>query len=191
MTSFNQFTDRNRDQQDGYERGMWGEIEYVDGAGAVMKVRGTGPEDGTLDEEVPLLNTGFAFNVPKNSNTEVILLSMNSDTNQKYAIATIPRDKQRKWAEGTGGVQHPTNPEIAVQIDNESIWLKNGTFHLGDDRSVKITVSGSDVTIATGGDIDIQCGRLTHNGTNIGDTHVHSQGNDSNGDGEADTDPPH
>lgn len=175
MTSFNRFVDRNRDQQDGYERGLWGELEYVDKAGAVLKVRGTGVEGGTLDEEVPLLNTGYSFNVAQNYNTEVILLSVNSDTNQKMAIASIPRDKQRKWPAGTGGVQHPTNADKFVQLDDDRIWLKDGTFALGDNQELAITISGGAVTISVpGGAIDFQSTTLTHNGVNIGDTHVHS-----------------
>jgi hypothetical protein len=174
MTSFNRFTDRNRDQQDGYERGLWGEIEYVDGAGAVMTVRGTGDGDGTLDEEVPILNTGFGFNVAKDTDAEVLMLSMNSDTNQKYAVPTLPRDKQRKWPEGSGGVQHPTDPEKAVQIEDAHIWLKHGTFVLGDNKELKITISGGNVVFETSGELDIRSSKLTHNGVDIGETHRHS-----------------
>ena len=173
MTSFNRFTDRNRDQQDGYERGLWGSLEYVDGAGAVLKVRGTGVEGGTLDEDVPILNTGYSFNVPKDYNTEVVMLSVNSDTNQKMVIASLPRDKQRQWPEGTGGVQHPTNADKFVQLSDDSIWLKDGKFVLGNDQELTITISGGNVTIATGGELDIQSSKLTHNGVNIGSDHVH------------------
>lgn len=187
MTSFNRFQDRNRDQQDGYERGVWGSLEYVDGAGAILKVRGTGVEDGTLDEEVPLLNTGYGFNVAQNYNTEVLMLAMNSDTNQKYGVATIPRDKQRKWPEGTGGVQHPTNAEKFVQLDDDRIWLKDGTFALGNNQELKITISGGNVTISTAGDLNIESAKLMHNGVNIGDDHVHG----GVVPGGADTDVPH
>jgi hypothetical protein len=172
MTTFNQFTDRNRDQQDAYERGLWGQLEYTDKSGAVLKVRGTGVEGGTLDENVPLLNTGYGFNVSQNYNTEVLLLSMNSDTNQKYAVASIPRDKQRKWPEGTGGVQHPTNADKFVQLDDDSIWLKDGVFHLGNDKGLTIEVDGGNVVLRCS-NLDIQSEKLTHNGVNIGDDHVH------------------
>lgn len=185
MTSFNRFTDRNRDQQDGYERGLWGEIEYVDGAGAVMKVRGTGVEDGTLDEEVPLVNLGYSFNVPKDYNTEVVMFALGSDTNQKYAMPTLPRDKQRKWPENTGGIQHPTNADKFVQLDDDSIWLKDGVFHVGNDKEVKITVSGGGATIEVNefkvvapnikleGNVEVT-GQLKNNGINVGSTHKHT-----------------
>jgi hypothetical protein len=187
MSSFYRTQARNRDQQDGFERHLWGSIEYVNGAGAVMKVRGTGTED----EEAPILNVGYSFNVGQNFNTEVMLVSLGSDTNQKYAIPTIPRDKQRQWAEGSGGIQNPVDPERAIQLDDDSIWLKDGKFTLGNDRAVTITVSGSNITISTAGDLDLESANLRHNGVNIGATHVHSQGPDSHGDAEVDTNPPH
>lgn len=178
MTSWNAFSDRNRDQQDGFERGVWGEVEYVDGAGAVMRIRGTGTED----EEAPILNTGFGFNLPKDSNAEVFMVSHGSDTNQKYVIPTIPRDKQRKWAEGAGGIQHPTNGDRAFEINNTDTWLKDGTFIIGDARGIKLTVNGSSGTLEFGGGLTLNCvgacdinsTTLTHNGKNIGDTHTHN-----------------
>lgn len=198
MTTANRFSDRNRDQQDGYERGLWGEIEYVEKSGAVLKVRGTGVEDGTLDEEVPLINTGYAFNVPKDYNTEVLLFSLGSDTNQKYAMTTLPRDKQRQWPENTGGIQHPTNAAKFVQLDDDSIWLHDGVFHLGNDKDVKVTVSGGNATVEVNtlllkvptinidstnvnikGDLDVvgnvtTTGELRNNGTSVGSDHVHT-----------------
>jgi len=47
-----------------------------------------------------------------------------------------------------------------------------------------------DSVIIQGTDVEITSTTLTHNGTNIGDTHVHSQGSDSAGDSEVDTDGP-
>lgn len=187
MTSFNRFTDRNRDQQDGYERGLWGKLEYVDGAGSVMSVRGTGVEGGTLDEEVPLLNTGYAFNVPQDYNTEVIMLSVNSDTNQKMVVASIPRDKQRQWPEGSGGIQHPIDANKFIQLDGDRIWLRDGNFALGDNQEIMISINGGQVTFQVNGDLNFQCNNLTHNGVNIGDDHVHG-GVIAGGD---DTDVPH
>lgn len=173
MTTFNQFADRNRDQQDGYERGVWGSLEYTDKAGAVLKVRGTGVDGGTLDEEVPLLNTGYGFNVKQNYNTEVLLLSMNSDTNQKYAVPSIPRDKQRKWPENTGGVQHPTNPDKFMQLDDDQIWLHDGVFVLGNNKELKITINGGTIVFEASGELDIRSSKLMHNGVNIGSDHKH------------------
>lgn len=169
MTSFNRFTDRNRDQQDGFERGVWGSQEYVDGAGSVMRIRGTGTED----DEAPVLNTGFGFNLPDDSNAEVFMVSLGSDTNQKYAVASLPRDKQRQWAAGTGGVQHPTDPERALEFNADATWLKDGTFDIGNNKELRITVSGGNISIKTSGEINLESSKLTHNGLDIGSTHTH------------------
>src|SRR5215510_9372306 len=100
MTRFQRYRERTRDIQDHLERHVWGEQKYT-GKGSIIKVRGT----DTNDEETAVLNiAGNSFNLPKNSNTEVILLSGGSDTTLKLAVLTIPRDKQRRWQEGDGGV---------------------------------------------------------------------------------------
>lgn len=181
MTSFAQFTDRNRDQQDGFERHIWGAIEYIDGAGAILSVKGTDTEDF----EAPIMNLGYGFNVPKDYNTEVFLVSHGSDTNQKYAMPTIPRDKQRQWPEGAGGIQHPTNPEKFVQFDDGSVWLHDGVFHVGNNKEVTITVANGTATIEVEtfvlkaptitleGDISTT-GTLTNNGVDVGSGHMHT-----------------
>ena len=183
MTDFQRFRERTRDIQDYNERGVWGALEYVNGAGAVVRIRGT----DTIDEEAPLLNTGYGFNVPQDYNTEVVMLSLGSDTNQKYAVASIPRDKQRQWAENTGGVQNPIDPEKALEFGPDGVWVKEGTVFFGDDKGVKVTVSGGNVTLESAGTINFVCAGLQHNGVNVGDTHVHG-GIEPGG---ADTDEPH
>lgn len=135
-----------------------------------MRVRGTG---GTEDEEAPVMNTGYGFNVGQNYNTEVMLVSLNSDTNQKYALPTIPRDKQRQWPVNSGGIQHPTNREKFVELNDGEIWLRDGTFVLGNDRDVTLTISNGNLTISCNGTVNIVSAELQHNGINIGDDHVH------------------
>lgn len=134
MTSLHTFPGRDRDQQDGTERHVYGKIEYISGKGAIIKVRGT----GTIDEEAVLLNTGASANYPENHNTEVILLAGGSDTNQKYAILTIPRDKQRKWKEGTGGIQHPTNGDLALEFNEKRTHLTDGNYAVGDGGTFEV-----------------------------------------------------
>jgi hypothetical protein len=137
VTSLNRFGDRNRDMQDGIERHVWGEQEYLDGAGSIIRVRGT----DTQDEEAVVLNSGHSFHLPKDSNTEVFLLAGGSDTSQKFAMLSIPRDKQRKWKEGTGGVQHPTDPARALEfndkrsyIDDTGFATRGGVFEVKDGK---------------------------------------------------------
>lgn len=163
MTDFTNFRDRNRDQQDGIERGMWGLRTYVDGAGSHMSVRGT----GTLDEEVPVINMGYSFNLPKDSNAEVVMLALGSDTNDKVALLTIARDLQYQWGEGQGGIQHPTDPNRRIEFNGDETWIKDGTYILGHDRAVKVTVSGQNVVIDMGGNSTLNI---------VGDASVNIQG---------------
>lgn len=139
--------ERQRDQQDHVERHVWGDQTFENGAGSYMRLRGTDTED----EEVAVLNIcGVGIHLPKDSNTEVIVFGSGSDTNLKLAILTIPRDKQRKWPEGRGGIQHPTNPDIAIEFTDNGVRVIGASFATADgafevkDGHVKIR---GDVTI--------------------------------------------
>lgn len=127
-------TARNRDLQDGTERHVFGEQEYVDGAGSVVRVRGTGTED----QEATVLNTGYSFNLDKDSDAEVILLAGGSDTNMKFALLTLPHDKQRKWKAGRGGVQNPLNADHALEFKNGKVHLTKGEFAIGESGILEV-----------------------------------------------------
>lgn len=134
MTTWTNYPIRNRDQQDGFERHVWGRLQYLPDAGAIVTVRGT----DTQDEEAPVLNIGYGVNFSSNFNTEVMLVSLGSDTGQKYAIVTIPRDKQRQWREGTGGVQHPSDPERALEFNSTRTHLTDGNFAVGESGVLEV-----------------------------------------------------
>lgn len=195
MTDFQRFRERTRDMQDGIERHVYSEQEFIDNAGSIIKVKGT----GTLDEEAAVLNIGgVSFNLPKDTNTEVMLLAGGSDTNLKFAILTIPRDKQRKWAEGSGGIQHPTDGDRCIEFNGDETWLKEGTFKIGHDKTITLTVGKDGSTLKTNsltldldsqtingdlkvngnvtiqGDFAASGGDFTHNGTDVGSDHKHS-----------------
>lgn len=127
MTTFRNFNERNRDIQDGIERHVWRKLTYMDKGGAVVTVKGTGTED----VDAVVLNTGHGFNLDDNSNTEVFLVSNGSDMAQKFAILTIPRDKQRKWKAGTGGVQNPLDPDKAIELNAKRAWSTDPNFAVG------------------------------------------------------------
>src|SRR5262245_40528823 len=121
--------ERQRDFQDHVERHVWGEQTFEDGVGSYMRLRG----NGTEDEEVAVLKIGgVGIHLPKDFNTEVVVFSGGTDTNLKLAILTIPRDKQRKWPEGHGGIQHPTNPEIAIEFTDNGVRVIGGSFATAD-----------------------------------------------------------
>lgn len=134
MTTYNNMSDINRGSQDGIERHVWGELEYVDGAGSYLKVSGT----GTTDIEVAVVNTGYGFNLAKDSNAEVFVMTDGFDTNQKHAFPTIPRNLQRPWKESTGGVQNPLSPDKALEFNPKRAHIRESNVALGDGGKVEI-----------------------------------------------------
>lgn len=143
MTTMTDFQTRNRDMQDAVELHVWGELTYVKDAGAILKVNGT----GTTDEEVPVINSGYGFHVPKDYNTEVILFSLGSDTNKKFALSTLPRDKQRPWKENTGGVQNPTDPNKALEFNSKRAHVREKNVALGDSGLFEVDEASGTVII--------------------------------------------
>lgn len=127
MTSHKNFHERNRDAQDGIERHVFGKLTYLDKAGAVVTVNGT----GTQDQEAIVLNTGYGMNFEDNEDVEVFLVSSGSDRSQKFALVSIPRDKQRKWGKGRGGVQNPLDPDKAVELNEKRVHATDPNFAVG------------------------------------------------------------
>lgn len=180
-TEFMSYRSRSRDQQDAFERHVWGQRRYTAGAGSVIDVRGT----DTLDEDAPVLNTGYGFNLPENSDAEVFLVALGSDTNQKVAMLTLPRSAQREWPEGAGGVQHPTDPDVFIQLNDEGVEINHsGGSVITMDADGNVTISASSIVVVAddtvfnsdvvvNGTLDANGSALRHNGTNVGDSHRH------------------
>jgi hypothetical protein len=125
---------RSNDVQDGLERHIYGELEYHD-AGSIIKVKGT--DSG--DEEVTVLTMGVGnFKLKKDHDAEVYLLSSSSDTQLKVAVLQIPHDKQRRWPEGEGGIQHPTDPDVAVHISDKMTHVTKNKFGVGEKGEFEI-----------------------------------------------------
>lgn len=173
--------DRSRDLQDSVERGVWGSQTYVAGSGSHMTIRGT----GTLDQEVPVMQLGYGFNLPADSNAEVIMLALGSDPYDKVAFPTIPKDLQYQWGEGEGGIQHPTNPDRRIEFNANETHLSDGNYTVGPNKEVTITIAGGNVTIANAnitldgdvavtGSLAVAGPNVTHGDTNIGNTHTHA-----------------
>lgn len=151
MTDFTTRNGRQRDQQDGVERGAWGTFEDVAGAGSVMSVRGT----GTVDLELPIVNFGYSFRLSADSNADVIMLSLGNDVNDKVALPVLPADLQHQWGVGQGGIQHPTNADRRLEYNDDETWLKDGEYKLGDNKEVAVTIAGGVVSISVTGDSTI------------------------------------
>lgn len=126
MSTFNSFQSRDYDIQDGTKRSIWGSHTYKEGSGWILKVSGNGTED---DEVVPIHGV-TGFHLPDDSDAEVLLLAGSSDTAQKFALAMIPRDKQRQWGENTGGIQSPADPTRAVEVNPKRTYVDDINFAL-------------------------------------------------------------
>src|SRR5262245_22623501 len=132
--SFLGYRGRSDDVQDGWERHVWGKKEYTD-AGAIIKVKGTDTED----QEADVMNVGAAdFKLKDDSDSEVLLLSSSSDTNMKFAVLTIPRDKQRRWPEDEGGIQHPTDPDFALHFSSKLAHITKNKFAVGEKGELEV-----------------------------------------------------
>jgi len=135
MTSFTRYRERSRDINDGTERHVWGKQEYIKKNGSIIKVRGTDTED---QEAAVLVIGGVSFNVKEKFNTEVMLLASSSDTTLKMALLTIPKDKQRRWMEGHGGVQHPTDDTFALDFSDNLAHITKNKFAVGEKGEFEV-----------------------------------------------------
>jgi len=126
---------RSKDVQDGTERHIYGELKYESDGGAIIKVKGTDSED----EEAIVMNIGGAnFKLKKDHDAEVFLLASSSDTTLKMAVLTIPHDKQRRWPEGEGGIQHPTDDEFSLHFSDKLAHLTKNKFAVGEKGEFEV-----------------------------------------------------
>jgi hypothetical protein len=149
MTTRQDFAARNRDMQDATERHTHEQASYPEGgAGMYIKVKG----NGTEDEEVQVLRIGGVWlHLPKGTNADVYMVAGGADTNQKHAMTDIPRDKHRKTKVGTAGIQHPTDPDLAMEISDKGIRITQGKFAVGENGAFE--VKGNDTYVR--GDLHI------------------------------------
>ncbi len=134
MTTHHQHPDRNRDLQDANERHTFVEIKYVEGGGHEVKVKGTGTED----PEVIVYNPGMLGHYPKDTDAEVTLISLGSDTNLKLALIHIPHDKERQWREGTNGIQKFDDPGKAVEFNSQRTHATDDNFAVGSNGAIEV-----------------------------------------------------
>jgi hypothetical protein len=124
MSTFSTFNDRDMDMQDGIERHVWSKQEYNADYGWMIKVKGTGTED----QEAMVMHGTMGFHLADDTDTEVFLMASSSDTTLKFALPTIPRNKQRQWKENTGGVQNPTDGSRALEFSSKRAYLDDANF---------------------------------------------------------------
>lgn len=76
-----------------------------------------------------------------------------------------------------------STPQIIPDFVNEGVGMSSY------DGATRVHLAPGSITL-TATNVAINSETLTHNGTNVGDTHVHPQGQDSAGNAQQDTDPP-
>jgi hypothetical protein len=139
MSSYQDHPSNIYNGQDGNEMGVYGEITYE--PLPIIRIRGNDTEDKEC--EVAFVGS-CAFKLPKDANCEILMISTGDDTTLKVAMLTPPKDKQRRWKEETGGIQHPTDPEHALEFNKTRAHLvkdqfavgKKGIFEIKDENTV-------------------------------------------------------
>lgn len=76
-----------------------------------------------------------------------------------------------------------STPRIIPDFVNQGVGMSSY------DGATRVHLAPGSITL-TATNVAINSETLTHNGTNVGDTHVHPQGPDSAGNSQQDTDPP-
>lgn len=90
---------------------------------------------------------------------------------------------------------------VVTQIGNDAVVIANehiasiidiasGDTVVYNETGTYIKLIGTNIEISATGNINFISATLTHNGTNIGDTHIHQQGADSAGNTQVSTNPP-
>jgi len=83
-----------------------------------------------------------------------------------------------------------TDASLVAEKSGSTVTLTDSDI-VAQVGSSTITVTGSSITLQAGGQtFTLSSAGANHNGTNIGDTHTHPQGPDSDGNSEQDTGPP-
>jgi hypothetical protein len=133
MSSYQDHPSNIYNGQDGNEMGVYSHITYE--PYPLIKVRGNDTEDKEC--EVAFVGS-CAFKLPKDANCEILMISTGDDTTLKVAVLTPPKDKQRRWKEDTGGIQHPTDPEHALEFNKTRAHLLKDQFAVGKDGIFEI-----------------------------------------------------
>ena len=114
--------------------------------------------------------------------SQMAVFSQNGHESNAIGFASDPNNRTLKnLKSGEYGISNYLTGDFIL-------FKEDGTTQL-TTKKLTITTEGVTVVIDKNG-MAITGGAVTHNGTTIDDTHVHSQSADSGGDTEANTDPP-
>jgi hypothetical protein len=138
MTTQRKMYDGFYQSQDAGEIGVYGKVTYE--PYPLITVRGNDTEDKEC--EIAFVG-GCSFKLPKDANCEILMISTGDDTTLKMALLTPPKDKQRRWKEDTGGIQHPTDPEHALEFNKTRAHLLKDQFAVGKEGIFEIKDKGT------------------------------------------------
>lgn len=180
----------------------------------------TKPEDWELPAEGVVLQS-HDQKTKIHLEDQKVTIWVDKDENTKIEMTpkdTYIQNTPTCWARFTDDnihIQPNDNNFIQMNADNIHIQTSGDNFIQMDGAHIGIQATGGNSIDMNGAEMNIKCatiniegtvnvkgatdivgafsttGSSTNNGVNIGSTHVHSQGSDSHGDGEVDTDPPH
>lgn len=137
---------------------------------------------------------GFSLTFPVATGDECLLVFCERSIDTWHKFGTVREPGARRFhalSDATAFVGLSSIPNKIPDYDPVNVQLKK------DDGSAFITLKQDEIEMEsdtlikiTAPDIKLY-GHVTNNDINISSTHVHSQGNDSDGDSEVDTDGPH
>lgn len=130
---------------------------------------------GKTSESLMVYPYGMLANIP--ADNLALLLSIQSDSNR--ASFGIDTKSRIELTEGEVSIYSPTTGAFMIFRTNGDIDIVAGSSNVNIAGDVNIT---GNLTLT--GDMDVT-GAMTNNGSNVGDTHGHTQPADSNGDTEA------
>lgn len=128
---------------------------------------------------------GLTANAPEDS--LCVSWQVGGQESDRVAIADFPQSRPKNLAPGEVVVSnYLTKSEVRFKANGDIDITAASNVNI--TATTALTISAPDVTIT--GAVEVT-GTITNNGTTIGDDHIHSQGNDGNGDSEVDTGTPH
>ncbi len=116
----------------------------------------------------------YPYGIHANASVDslALMFAVEGNPENKCAIPWTPKIRP-ELKEGEVAFYHP-------HTGGSIIWRENGDLEITTEASVVINTP----TLTLTGDLVVN-GTMTNNDKDVGDTHGHSQGNDSNGDAEA------
>ena len=140
---------------------------------------------GKTADGVIVFPYGMHANVP--ADTAALMMALQGNAENRFALPFNTSDRP-KLADGEVAFFHPLLPDMIIKLQaNGKMLIKSGVSV--DVDAPEATFSGN-VTIT--GNLEVTGTTtlgttVTSNGVNIGETHVHTQANDSGGNTEANT----